>query len=73
MILLGKSKSKTLKKGKLKRNNLYFSTTENSQLYRDVVRTNQTSKTEIFVKIVNDLESLRTCFFYCTYFDMYKL
>ena len=63
MILLGKSKSKTLKKGKLKRNNLYFSTTENSQLYRDVVRTNQTSKMEIFVKIVNDLESLRTCFF----------
>ena len=73
MILLGKSKSKTLKKGKLKRNNLYFSTTENSQLYRDVGRTNQTSKMEIFVKIVNDLESLRTCSFYCTYFDMYKL
>ena len=53
MILLGKSKSKTLKKIEGKRNNNYISTTENSQLCRGVVRTNQTSKMELFAKIVN--------------------
>ena len=58
MILLGKSKSKTLKKIEGKRNNPYISTTENSQLYRGVVRANQTSKMELFAKIVNGLRSL---------------
>ena len=45
MILLGKSKSKTL------RCNLYVSTTENPQLSRVIVRTNQTSKMEPFKKL----------------------
>ena len=56
MILLGKSKSRTLQEGKGKRSNLHISTTENSQLYRDVVRSNQTSKIELFAKIVNGLK-----------------
>ena len=44
MILLQKSKFKILnfKKDKQKRSNVL--TTENSQLYRDIVRTNQISR-----------------------------
>ena len=56
MILLGKNKSRTLQEGKEKRSNLHISTTENSQLYRDVVRSNQTSKIKLFAKIVNGLK-----------------
>ena len=43
---------KDFKKGKGNRNH------ENSQLYRGVVRTNKTSKMELFTKMVNGLESL---------------
>ena len=50
--LLEKVKSNNLKKGKGKRNNIHTSTAENSQVYRDVLRTNQSSKLELFAKIV---------------------